>query len=140
MSDGGGNLAQSAAGCVGSPGDARLGALIANGGVPLTLALGAGSDAIDRVPASAGCPATDARGALRPVGAACDAGAFEVAPPLVTTGAATASGSTARIEGAVDHAGARHRRARADRDHRRLRHRDAARHDPRRGRAEPRSR
>ena len=99
--DGGGNLAQAAPGCPGAAGDARLGALAANGGVPPTLQLGAGSAAIDRVPAFLPCPATDARGATRPVGGTCDVGAYEVAPPVATTGAATVSGATVRIAGTV---------------------------------------
>jgi CSLREA domain-containing protein len=101
VADGGANLAHLAAGCAGAPGDPRLGPLAANGGPAPTLALGAGSAAIDRVPAGSACPATDGRGAVRPVGAGCDAGAFEVAPPAVTTGSATLSGRTARIEGTV---------------------------------------
>ena len=47
-----------------------------NGGPTLTRGLGAGSAAIDG--AGNGCAATDQRGVARPVGAACDAGAFEV--------------------------------------------------------------
>jgi CSLREA domain-containing protein len=66
-----------------------LGPLATNGGPTQTHALLAGSPAIDRVP-TAQCldltPAAltvDQRGAgfTRPVGAACDAGAFEVQPP-----------------------------------------------------------
>jgi hypothetical protein len=37
-----------------------------------------------------GCPATDARGADRPFGDACDAGAYELTPPSATTGLPTA--------------------------------------------------
>ena len=99
--DGGGNVGQAAPGCPGAAGDARLGSLAANGGVPPTLQPGAGSAVIDRVPGFLACPATDARGATRPVGGACDAGAYEVAPPAATTGAATVSGTTARISGTV---------------------------------------
>ncbi|HET6690251.1 MAG TPA: choice-of-anchor Q domain-containing protein, partial [Miltoncostaeaceae bacterium] len=99
--DGGGNVNQAASNCPGTAGDARLGSLAANGGVPPTLQLGAGSAAIDRVPAFLACPATDARGATRPVGGACDVGAYEVAPPVATTGAVTVSGATARISGTV---------------------------------------
>jgi hypothetical protein len=50
------------------------------------MGLGAGSPAIDGGD-NAGCPATDQRGVLRPAGAACDIGAFEVATPGATTGA-----------------------------------------------------
>ncbi len=99
--DGGGNVNHAASGCPGTAGDARLGALAANGGVPPTLQPGAGSAVIDRVPAFLACPATDARGATRPVGGACDVGAYEVAPPVATTGAATVTGATVRIAGTV---------------------------------------
>jgi CSLREA domain-containing protein len=61
-----------------------LGPLANNGGETDTLALLAGSPAID-AGTSAGCPATDQRGVARPLGAACDIGAYEfqptVAPP-----------------------------------------------------------
>ncbi len=63
--------------------DVKLGALADNGGTTLTRALGAGSVAID---AGSGFQCSfDQRGAPRPVGSACDAGAFEfggVAPTL----------------------------------------------------------
>jgi hypothetical protein len=57
--------------------DPLLGALAANGGSTQTMALLAGSPAID---AGVSCPppATDQRGQVRPGGAGCDAGAFEV--------------------------------------------------------------
>ena len=51
------------------------------------MALEPGSPAID-AGTNAGCPATDARGVLRPAGLACDIGAFEVATPAATTHAA----------------------------------------------------
>src|SRR5262249_45753340 len=67
-----------------------------------TRALGAGSAAIDVVPA-AGCAANDQRGITRPQGAACDAGAYEVAPPAVTTGSASGIAQTAAtVAGTVD--------------------------------------
>jgi hypothetical protein len=53
------------------------------GGLPTERPM-TGSPAIDGGVAS-GCPATDERGASRPQGAACDIGAFETAPLLVTT-------------------------------------------------------
>ncbi len=68
--------------------DPMVSPLAENGGPVETVALQAGSPAIDAAGA-AGCPATDARGVLRPAGAACDAGAFEVATP---TGATEAAG------------------------------------------------
>lgn len=59
--------------------DPLLAALANNGGPTDTRALQAGSPAID---AAVDCPsATDQRGFARPVGAACDSGAFEFAPP-----------------------------------------------------------
>lgn len=56
--------------------DPLLGALLDHGGATLTHALLPSSPAIDRA-ANPGCPRTDQRGARRPVGAGCDAGAFE---------------------------------------------------------------
>jgi hypothetical protein len=63
-------------GCPGAVGNPLLGPLASNGGPTQTMALGAGSAAIDQVPAGE-CIATDQRGAPRPQGAACDIGAFE---------------------------------------------------------------
>jgi hypothetical protein len=66
-------------------GDPRLGPLADNGGPTQTMALPAGSAAIDAVPATgAGCPATDQRGVTRPQGPACDIGAYEAAVPQNT--------------------------------------------------------
>ncbi len=59
-----------------------LGPLADNGGETDTLALAAGSPAIDAGTAE-GCPATDQRGVARPVGTACDIGAYEYQPPAV---------------------------------------------------------
>jgi hypothetical protein len=76
-----------------------LHALASNGGPSQTIAPMAGSPAIDGGD-NAGCPAMDQRGALRPAGAACDIGAFEVAAPRGTTGAATSVGPrSARLSG-----------------------------------------
>ncbi len=74
--------------------DPVLGPLQDNGGPAQTLPLGSGSPAID-AGTDSDCPATDARGVLRPAGAACDIGAFEVATPEAMTAAANsiASGS-----------------------------------------------
>jgi hypothetical protein len=58
----------------------KLGPLANNGGPTQTMALLAGSPAIDQIPTASGlCPATDQRGAQRPDGieSACDIGAFE---------------------------------------------------------------
>jgi len=59
--------------------DPKLGALTDNGGRTLTLGLEPGSPAIDAIAVAEGnfCPATDQRGASRPIGLACDIGAFE---------------------------------------------------------------
>jgi hypothetical protein len=51
----------------------------ANGIPAATMALLAGSPAINSVPAGGLCPATDQRGVTRPQGPACDAGAYEIA-------------------------------------------------------------
>jgi hypothetical protein len=56
--------------------DMKLGPLADNGGPTLTHMPQPGSPAIDNG-TGAGCPATDQRGAPRPVGAACDVGAVE---------------------------------------------------------------
>jgi hypothetical protein len=66
-----------------------LGPLGGNGGPTQTFAKLAGSPAIDAGDDS-GCPDADQRGALRPAGAACDIGAFEVATPAATSSAPSA--------------------------------------------------
>jgi hypothetical protein len=55
--------------------DPMFASLADNGGSTLTMALGAGSPAIDA--GGAVCPAVDQRGAPRPARTACDVGAFE---------------------------------------------------------------
>ncbi|MDX6610594.1 MAG: hypothetical protein QOF85_2519 [Solirubrobacterales bacterium] len=64
--------------------DPRLAALSDNGGPTNTMALLAGSPAID-AGTNEGCPPTDQRGVGRPQGPACDIGAFELAqaPPSI---------------------------------------------------------
>jgi hypothetical protein len=79
-----------------APGDqpntsAALRPLAENGGPVQTMALQPGSLAIG---AGQNCPATDARGVLRPA-AACDSGAYEVATPIATTAPATGATTTA---------------------------------------------
>jgi hypothetical protein len=98
IADGGGNVRFPAAdaSCPGAVGDAGLAPLGDNGGPVATQAPAANGAAIDAA-ATAGCPATDARGAPRPVGKACDAGAYELTPPSAATGAAqgiTRNGAT----------------------------------------------
>lgn len=60
-----------------STSDPQLGPLQFNGGFSDTIALGAGSSAIDKAEGSPTCPPTDQRGITRPQGAACDIGAYE---------------------------------------------------------------
>ncbi|MDG4594099.1 MAG: IPTL-CTERM sorting domain-containing protein, partial [Candidatus Contendobacter sp.] len=69
--------------------DPLLGPLANNGGPTQTLALLAGSPAIN-TGTNTGCPATDQRGYVRPAGAACDLGAYEYSalPPTTTLVAA----------------------------------------------------
>ncbi len=62
-------------GNVTNPLDAKLGPLADNGGPTHTHALLSGSPAINA--AGTDCPSTDQRGVARPVGAACDSGAYE---------------------------------------------------------------
>ena len=71
-------------------GDARLGALVGNGGPTQTMLPGAGSVAINAL-AGVPCPGTDQRGLPRPALGACDAGAVEVQP--AEPGAAGARGA-----------------------------------------------
>ncbi len=81
--------------------DPLLGGLGPNGGATFTIALAAGSPAIDAV--SANCTATDQRDIPRPRGPACDIGAFERALPAVTTGAFSAlTSNSANLAGAVN--------------------------------------
>lgn len=69
--------------------DPSLSGLANNGGETDTLALQAGSAAID-AGTNDGCPATDQRGVSRPQGSACDVGAFELVPAPPAAGAAHA--------------------------------------------------
>jgi large repetitive protein len=70
----------------------RLRQLAANGGPTMTMALKAGSPAIDHGgTAATGCPSTDQRGVPRPQGPACDIGAFEKRVPS-SSGLADSSG------------------------------------------------
>ena len=99
--DGGHNLSFGDASCptTFAGGDPKLGTLEDNGGPTPTMALGAGSAAID---SGAGCGSTDQRGVLRPVGAACDIGAYEFALPGVSTGSPSAvTPTSALLNGSV---------------------------------------
>jgi hypothetical protein len=94
LADGGHNISFPESSCPGTVADPRLGALAANGGPTQTMALASGSAAIDIVPADSNCPAADQRGIARPIGAACDAGAFEFAPPPAGSGSPGAGPDT----------------------------------------------
>ena len=61
-----------------APGDLAISALADNGGPTQTMALAAGSVAID-AGLTANCPPTDQRGVLRPQANGCDVGAYELA-------------------------------------------------------------
>jgi hypothetical protein len=99
--DGGGNVVFGDTRCPGTSGDPKLGVLAANGGPTQTMALGAGSAAIDTV---AACPiGHDERGISRPQGRACDAGAYESAPPAIAAPSGTGnSTSTATVTATVN--------------------------------------
>lgn len=70
---------------------AGIASLADNGGDTFTHALQAGSAAIDA--GSGSCPATDQRGVARPIGSACDIGAFEAASTAPTATATTSAGT-----------------------------------------------
>jgi hypothetical protein len=68
--------------------DPILAPLQNNGGFTKTMALGAGSSTIDAGQGSSDCAPKDQRGVIRPQGARCDMGAYEVrALPFVSVGA-----------------------------------------------------
>jgi CSLREA domain-containing protein len=104
ITDTGHNVVFGDATCPGTVADPQLGALQDNGGPTRTRALHAGSPALDVVPSSGSdCAATDQRGVTRPVGGACDAGAYELAAPAATTGDATAvTARTATVAATVN--------------------------------------
>jgi hypothetical protein len=74
--------------------DPKLGPLQDNGGPTQTQVVQVGSPVID-AGNTADCPTTDQRGVTRPQGPACDIGAVEVEPPLVSTGSASGVSQTA---------------------------------------------
>jgi hypothetical protein len=95
--DDGHNLVFGDTSCPGLVGNPKLGSLPTgpspnNGGPTPTMALNAGSAAIDLVPFSSCLFPTDQRGVSRPQGPACDAGAYEFAPPSL--GGVSATGIT----------------------------------------------
>jgi hypothetical protein len=88
--DGGHNLSSDASFNFTAPGSLNnanpvLGPLADYGGPTLTMALLAGSPAIDAAD-TAFCPTTDQRGHARPFGAGCDIGAFESSSPYTVLG------------------------------------------------------
>ena len=83
MTDENGNLVWGDTTCPGTNADPHLGSLADNGGATLTMALEAGSAAVNLAAPSA-CPAVDQRGFPRRVGY-CDAGAFEAQPAGIRT-------------------------------------------------------
>ena len=68
----------------------NLGALANNGGFTSTMAISAGSSALDAGGVTTACAATDQRGLSRPQGTACDVGAFEFGGTSTTTAAGSA--------------------------------------------------
>jgi len=101
FTDGGHNFVFPDTTCPGTMANANLGGLADNGGATMTHALLPGSPAIDAVPAGTACPVTDQRGVARTQTGPCDSGAFELAPPGVSTGAAVATGLAATLNGDV---------------------------------------
>lgn len=107
------NLASDASCALGGTGDMNntdplLGPLANNGGPTMTHALLDGSPAIDAVPLPDCTVSTDQRGVLRPQGAACDIGAFELVlnhPPVANAGpdqtveATSSSGASVTLNG-----------------------------------------
>jgi hypothetical protein len=95
ITDNGDNVVFGDNSCPGANGDPKLGTLsAANGGPTATMALQPGSAAFNSVPLMQ-CPvASDQRGVGRPQGPACDAGAYEVAPPTIASPAASSDSPT----------------------------------------------
>ena len=101
LADGGHNLSYTwpapppGAGCPSTTDtDPQLGRLADNGGPTGTMALTAGTEPVDAVPASgADCAEADQRGVTRPQGPACDIGAFELVPVPVNSAAPSISGT-----------------------------------------------
>jgi hypothetical protein len=74
-----------------------LGALADNGGPTRTMALLAGSSAVDAAPCQAAVSTVDQRGIARPQGTGCDIGAYElqqVEPTTTTTTTITTTSTT----------------------------------------------
>ncbi|HZM02851.1 MAG TPA: LamG-like jellyroll fold domain-containing protein [Candidatus Saccharimonadales bacterium] len=96
ITDGGDNLSSDLSFPFSAPGSSNnvnpeLGPLGNYGGPTPTVPLLPGSPAIDAAGAG-GCPATDQRGVPKPIGGACDIGAFEYAPSFSIQGQVQSNG------------------------------------------------
>ena len=103
LTDQGGNVEFAAASCPAGflRADPRLTGLADNGGPTQTIALQPGSAAIHHVRTCV--LSTDQRGVGRPVGSACDSGAYQVAPPsVIGVSAGTITTTTATIAASVN--------------------------------------
>jgi CSLREA domain-containing protein len=101
--DQGGNIEFAASSCPAGflQANPKLTGLADNGGPTQTIALQAGSAAIDHVPTCV--LGSDQRGVARPVGSPCDSGAYQVAPPSVGGVSASAvTTTTATIAASVN--------------------------------------
>ena len=108
ISSGGYNLSDGTDCGLDQPGDqwassVLLGPLADNGGPTDTQAVLAGSAAMETGAGTPACGSLDQRGVSRPRGRTCEVGAYEFAPPLATTEAATTVAfGTATLNGTVD--------------------------------------
>ena len=104
ITDTGGNVTFGDASCPSGflNADPKLASALAdNGGPTQTLALLSGSAAIGHVTTCV--LASDQRGAARPVGSACDSGAYEFAPPTIAAATAAASSTaTATVTASIN--------------------------------------
>ena len=101
--DQGGNVEFASASCPAGflHADPKLTGLADNGGPTQTIALQSGSAAIHHVRTCV--LSADQRGVARPVGAACDSGAYQVAPPSVSAvGAGAITTASATVSAAVN--------------------------------------
>jgi CSLREA domain-containing protein len=103
ITDGGHDLTSAGSSCPGAVGNPKLGALAGNGGPTQTQAPGSGSAARGAIPKATGlCGGHDQRGVMRPAGAPCDIGAYQVAGPAAVTGGVSGVSDTgATIGGSV---------------------------------------
>jgi hypothetical protein len=102
LHDGGHNITFPSASCPGRVIDPRIGPLQDNGGPVPTVALLAGSPALDAIPgAGAGCPKSDERGVRRPQQRGCDIGAYENLPAVAVTRKARHVSRTSAVLGGV---------------------------------------